>query len=439
MKPQDGDDGLRPRNATAVFLARCGSGAAWCSRKIGPGIVTGAADDDPSGIATYAIAGAAFGYSLLWVAVITAPMMIVVQEMCARVAMVSGRGLAAAMRRVMPLWLLRSLVLLVVAANTLNIAADIAGMSSAAELVTHLPSGAWAVGFGVLLIVVEVFASYRLFASIVKWLCLTLFAYVAAAFVVGVDWFAALRHTFVPELRFDRMWMATFVGFLGTTITPYLFFWQAALEVEEERAMGRTTLAKRRGATEAEIRASRADVTSGMVFSNAVTWFIVLTTAATLHAHHVKIATVQDAASALRPLAGAGAELLFALGVVGAGLLAVPVIAGSSAYALAETLDWKAGGLDEKPSSARSFYTVIAIGISFGVVADLFRIDAVGMLFWSAVVNGFVAIPILIGVTLAGNHRVLMGKWRNRRSANVWMFITIVLMSVAAIGLVVTA
>ncbi len=430
---------MRPLSAPDVFIERCRSGVAWCSRKIGPGIVTGAADDDPSGIATYAIAGASLGYGLLWVALITAPMMIVVQEMCARIAMVSGRGLAAGMRRVMPLWLLRTLVFLVVAANTLNIAADIAGMSSAAELVTHVPAGAWAVALGTLLIVIEVFASYRLFASVVKWLCLTLFAYVVAAFVVGVDWFAALRHTFIPELHLDRTWMATFVGFLGTTITPYLFFWQAALEVEEERAHGRVTVAKRRGATEAEIRASRADVASGMIFSNAVCWFIVLTTATTLHAHHVRITSVRDAAEALRPLAGNGAELLFALGVLGAGLLAVPVLAGSSAYALAETWGWKSAGLDAKPSSARPFYTVIALGIAFGVLVELLRIDTVGMLFWSAVVNGFVAVPLLIGVVIVGNHGRMMGKWRNGLASNVWMAITIVLMAGAAIGVLITA
>ncbi|HEX3551313.1 MAG TPA: divalent metal cation transporter [Candidatus Elarobacter sp.] len=429
---------MRPQSAPGVFLARCKSGATWCSSKIGPGIVTGAADDDPSGIATYAIAGASLGYGLLWVALITAPMMIVVQEMCARIALVSGEGLAAGMRRVMPVWLLRALVFLVVAANTLNIAADMAGMSSAAELVTRIPSEAWAVGLGALLIVVEVFASYRLFAAVVKWLCLTLLAYVVAAFVVGVDWPAAVRHTFLPEVRLNRTWMATFVGFLGTTITPYLFFWQAALEVEEERAMGRVTVAKRRGATEAEIRASRADVTSGMIFSNAVSWFIVLTTATTLYRHHVTITSVRDAAEALRPLAGNGAELLFALGVLGAGLLAVPVLAGSSAYALAETLGWKSAGLDAKPASAPAFYTVIALGIACGVVADLLHVDAVGMLFWSAVVNGFVAVPLMIGIVVAGNHREMMGKWRNGRASNAWMVVTITLMACAAVGVVVT-
>jgi NRAMP (natural resistance-associated macrophage protein)-like metal ion transporter len=410
--------------------------ATWCSRKMGPGIITGSADDDPSGIATYAIAGATLGYGLLWVAVISAPMMIVVQEMCARVALVSSRGLASAMRAVMPLWLLRSLVIFVVAANTLNIAADIAGMSAATELVTHLPSDAWALVYGVLLIVIEVIASYRIFSAVVKWLCLSLLAYIAGAFVTNVDWLTALRHTLVPEIHFDRTWMATLVGFLGTTITPYLFFWQAALEVEEERAQGRATLLRRRGTSESDIRSSRADVASGMIFSNLVSWFIVLTTAATLHVHHVRIVTVRDAALALRPLAGAGAELLFALGIVGAGLLAVPVIAGSSAYALAETFDWRNANLNAKPSSAIPFYTVIALGIALGVVADVLHVDAVGMLFWSAIVNGFIAVPLLIGITLTGNHAAIMGRWRNGPLSNAWMVFTIVVMAAAAIGLV---
>jgi NRAMP (natural resistance-associated macrophage protein)-like metal ion transporter len=412
----------------------------WFLGKIGPGVITGAADDDPSGIATYAIAGASFGYALLWVALITAPMMIVVQEMCARIALVSGRGLASGMRAVMPRWLLAALVLLTVGANTLNIAADIAGMSSSAELVSHVPSDVWAIALGVLLIAVEVFASYKVFASIVKWLCLSLLAYVAGAFVVNVDWLTALRSTVVPSLQFDKTWFATFVGFLGTTITPYLFFWQAALELEDERAAGQTTALRRRGTDETHVRAARADVVNGMVYSNLVTWFVVVTTAATLHAHHVTIVTVRDAAEALRPLAGPGAELLFALGVIGAGLLAVPVIAGSSAYALAETFDWgDENGLTAKPSSAVPFYAVIAAGIVLGVIADLLRVDAVAMLFWSAVVNGFVAVPLMVGIAVVGNKRTLMGTFRNGRAANVWIVITIVLMTLAAIGLVVTA
>jgi len=406
--------------------------------KIGPGIITGAADDDPSGIATYAISGASFGYGLLWVALITLPMMIAVQEMCARIGMVSGTGLMAAMRRVMPGWLLRVLVALVVAANTLNIAADMAGMSACAELVTRIPASAWAVAFGALLIGVEIFASYRRFADIVKWLCLSLIAYIVSAFVVGVNWFEALRHTFIPEIRLDKLWLATFVGFLGTTITPYLFVWQAALEIEEERARGHTTVRSRRGATDSQMAGVRADVVSGMLYSNVVSWFIVLVSATTLFRDHIAINTVQDAARALRPLAGPWAELLFSLGVVGAGLLAVPVLAGSSAFALAEAFRWK-GDLDAKPRAAVPFYSVIAAGIALGVLADMLQLDAVWALFWSAVVNGFVAIPLLIGILITANRHDVMGRWVNGRRSQIWLGITILFMTVAAVGVVVTA
>jgi NRAMP (natural resistance-associated macrophage protein)-like metal ion transporter len=429
---------MRPVRFGRTFIGVCRDGAAFCANKVGPGIITGAADDDPSGIATYSIAGASLGFGLLWIALITIPMMIAVQEMCARIGMVTGTGLIAAMRRVMPVWLLRALVVLVVAANTLNIAADIAGMSSSAELVTPIPAGVWAVAFGILLIGVEVFSSYRLFAKVVKWLCLTLFAYVVSAFVVGVNWLEALRHTFIPEIRFDKIWMATFVGFLGTTITPYLFVWQAALEVEEERSMGRTTVAQRRGATKAEIASERADVVTGMLYSNVISWFIVVIAATTLFSKHVTINTVADAAKALRPLAGPWAELLFALGVVGAGLLAVPVLAGSSAFTICEAFDWNAD-LDAKPRAAVAFYSVIAVGIALGVLADLMRLDAIWALFWSAVVNGFVAVPLLIGVLLTGNRRELMGEWINGRRSQFWLIVTIVLMAIAAIGVVVTS
>jgi NRAMP (natural resistance-associated macrophage protein)-like metal ion transporter len=419
-------------------LGRCRNGIASSLKDIGPGIITGAADDDPSGIATYAIAGSSLGYGLLWVALITIPMMIAVQEMCARIGMVTGTGLIAAMRRVMPVWLLRTLVVLVVGANTLNIAADVAGMSASAELVTHVPSSVWAVGLGALLTAVEIWASYRVFASIVKWLCLSLLAYVASAFVVGVNWGQAFRHTIIPEIQFSKMWMATFVGFLGTTITPYLFVWQAALEVEEERSMGRVTVEQRRGATTGEMRGARADVVSGMLYSNLITWFIVMISAATLFTQHITINSVEDAARALRPLAGPWAEALFAAGVIGAGLLAVPVLAGSSAFTMAEAFDWT-GSLDAKPDTAKPFYAVVAIGIAFGVFADVIRIDAVKALFWSAIVNGFVAIPLLAGILITANRTDLMGRWVNGRWSQFWLGITIFLMTIAAIGVVLTS
>jgi Mn2+/Fe2+ NRAMP family transporter len=263
-------------------------------------------------------------------------------------------------------------------------------------------------------------------------------AYVISAFVVGVNWGEALRHTLIPAIRFDNVWMATFVGFLGTTITPYLFVWQAAQEIEEERAAGKLTVSSRRGSTQREMAGARADVVTGMLYSNVVSWFIVLISATTLFRAHVTITTVQDAARALRPLAGPWAELLFALGVVGAGLLAVPVLAGSSAFALAEAFDWQ-GSLDAKPRAAMPFYAVIVAGIVLGTAADLLRLDAVWALFWSAVVNGFVAIPLLAGILLTANHRDLMGEWINRRWSQIWLVVTIVLMTFAAAGVVVTS
>jgi NRAMP (natural resistance-associated macrophage protein)-like metal ion transporter len=419
-------------------IARFRGGIAFAASKLGPGIITGAADDDPSGIATYSIAGASLGYGLLWISLITIPMMIAVQEMCARIGLVAGTGLIAAMRRVMPAWVVRVLVMLVVGANTLNIAADVAGMSASAELVSHVPSAAWAVAFGALLVCIEVVFSYKQFARIVKWLCVTLLAYAVSAVVVGIDWGQALWHTLIPQIRFEKAWMALFVAFLGTTITPYLFVWQAALEVQEEEESGRVTVAERRGATTVEIAGSRADVATGMVYSNLVSWFIVLISATTLFRQHITIATVEDAARALRPIAGPWAELLFALGVIGAGLLAVPVLAGSSAFALAEAFDWT-GDLDAKPRSAKPFYAVIVAGIAFGVLADVVRIDAVWALFWSAIVNGFVAIPLLAGVLLTGNAPALMGRWINGFWSRAWMWFTIALMTFAAIGTVVTS
>ena len=313
------------------------------AQKVGPGIITGASDDDPSGIATYSIAGASLGYGLLWVALITIPMMIAVQEMCARIGMVCGCGLIASMRRVMPVWLLRVLVALVVGANTLNIAADVAGMSSSAALVTPVPSGAWAVAFGALLIGVQVFASYRVFADIVKWLCLTLFAYVVSAFVVGVNWVDAIKHTFLPEMQFNKFWMATFVGFLGTTITPYLFVWQAALGSRRGRASAGQTTVEERVKVRREVRTSAkcgADVVTGMLYSNGDR--VVHRIDQRNHAfppsrHDQQCADAASTAPARWPLGRA----VFRGRRGRCGIASrVPVLAGSSAFAMAEAFDW---------------------------------------------------------------------------------------------------
>jgi NRAMP (natural resistance-associated macrophage protein)-like metal ion transporter len=388
----------RQNNAIEKFFA-----------ELGPGLITGAADDDPSGIATYSVTGAAFGYGLLWTALFCFPLMAAVQLMCSRLGMVTGRGLAAVVRRRYSRRVLWGACLLLIVANVINIAADLGGMADATRMVTGVPA-AWLVPLFAALIVAALFwTSYRFLARVFKWLTLVLFAYVITAFLAHPDWWAVLRATFVPDIRWSSEYWSVLVGILGTSISPYLFFWQAAQEVEEERAEGRNTLAKRRGATDAELRRARADVLAGMFFSNFVMYFIILTTAATLHAHGItRISTASQAAEALKPFAGNGAYWLFTLGLIGTGMLGVPVLAGSSAYAIAEAMSW-GGSLDRKPKLAPKFYGVLAVAMALGVVLDRVGLDAVKMLFWSAVANGVLAPPLIVLVVLLTADRTVMG------------------------------
>lgn len=406
----------------------------WVS-SLGPGLITGASDDDPSGISTYSIAGASTGYSMLWTAVLTTPMMAVVQGMCARIGLVGGCGLTTALRKRFPAVIVRALVVLVVLANTLNIGADIAGMGASAHLVYHpIPENAWSIGFAAIIVAVEVFVAYGPFVLIAKILCTALFAYGVTAFTVRVDWGVALRSAVIPQVHLTGVWISTFLGVLGTTITPYLFFWQASLEVEERTKRYPNEVARREPPAPREISDAHADVNTGMVYSNVVMFFIIVTTAATLGAQHIHIVTAQDAAAALRPLAGPFAELIFALGMVGAGLLAVPVLAGASAYAVAETF-LQPEGLSLKPRKARVFYGIIVAGVSVGLAIEVIGVDPIRALFWSAVINGLVAVPLLIAITVLANDRRVMGRWTNSRTANVWAILTILLMSAAAVGL----
>jgi len=376
---------------------------------LGPGLITGAADDDPSGIATYSVTGAQFGYSPLWTALFSFPLMVAVQLMCARLGMVTGRGLAAVVRRRYPRWVLWSACLLLVLANTINIGADLGGMAEATQMMTGVNSLVWTPVYAAIIVALLFFSSYRLIARVFKWLTLVLFAYVVTAFVVHPDWLKVAHATFVPDIQWSSAYLSVLVGILGTTISPYLFFWQAAEEVEEERAMGRTTVAQRKGATDDELRHSRNDVVTGMFFSNFVMFFIILTTATTLHAHGVThISTARDAAEALRPLAGRGAYLLFTLGLIGTGMLGVPVLAGSSAYAISEAMNWKAS-LELKPRLARRFYAVMAVAMLLGLVLDYAGIDAVKMLFWSAVANGVLAPPLIVLIVLLTSDPRVMG------------------------------
>lgn len=407
-------------------------------RALGPGLITGAADDDPSGISTYSVAGAAYGYATLWIALLTFPLMAGVQLMCARLGLVTGRGLAAAVRIYYPRWVLWGACSILVVANIINIGADLGGMAEATQLITGIPPWLWIPCYAIGIIALLFWTSYKLIARIFKWMTLVLFAYVLASFYAHVDWRHALAVTLVPHLEWSRGFLAVLVAILGTTISPYLFFWQAAEEVEEERASGRT-LAQRKGATVEDLKSARTDTVAGMFFSNFIMYFIILTTAATLHAHgQTDIATARQAAEALRPLAGNGAYLLFTLGLIGTGMLGVPVLVGSCAYAVAEGATWR-GSMADRPKRARAFYAVMATSMALGLAMNYLGFNAVKMLFWSAVINGLLAPPlILLVILLTGNHKV-MGKHVNPPLLRYLGWATFVVMVAAAVGMLLTS
>jgi len=405
---------------------------------LGPGLITGAADDDPSGISTYSVTGAAFGYASLWTALFSFPLMTAVQMMCARLGMQTGQGLAGVIRSRYSKWVLWGACALLVIANTVNIGADLGGMGKVTEMVTGINSLYWTPVYAVVIASFLIWSTYDSVARIFKWLTLVLFAYVGAAFLAKPDWTAVLRSTFIPHFEMSSTYWATLVGIFGTTISPYLFFWQASEEVEEERKEGLVSLKQRQGTTDAALRQSRNDVVTGMFFSNLIMYFIILTTAATLHAHgKTTIATAQDAAEALRPLAGNGAYWLFSVGLIGAGMLGVPVLAGSSAYAVAEAARWR-GSLADRPRRSRNFYVVIAAGLALGLALDYAGFNAVSMLFWSAVLNGVLAPPLIVIVLLLTNSREIMVMRSNPRWLSVLGWITVVVMTAATVAMFAT-
>jgi NRAMP (natural resistance-associated macrophage protein)-like metal ion transporter len=408
-------------------------------RNLGPGLITGAADDDPSGISTYSVAGAAYGYSMLWTALISFPLMAAVQLMCARLGMVTGRGLAAVIRRRYPPWVLWIACTLLIVANIFNIGADLGGMADATQLVLGIPAFIGTPLYAAAIIVLLFQLSYKLMAQIFKWMTLALFAYVIAAFLARPDWPRTLAATLIPHIEWTRDYVMVLVGILGTTISPYLFFWQAAQEVEEDRERGKTTVTQRQGATDAELRTAKTDVITGMFFSNLVMYFIILTTAATLNAHgKTDITTARQAAEALRPLAGNGAYWLFSAGLIGTGMLGVPVLAGSCAYAIGEAARWRSASLTKKPRAARRFYTVIAISVVVGLALNYAHLNAVRMLFWSAVLNGVLAPPLVVLVVLLASDEKVMGKRVNSRGAQVLGWACAAFMTAAALFLLVT-
>jgi len=405
---------------------------------LGPGIITGAADDDPSGISTYSVTGAAFGYLPLWTALFSFPLMSAVQLMCARLGMVTGRGLAGVVRRNYPRSILWGACALLIVANVFNIGADLGGMAEATEMMTGITSYFWTPVYTLLIISLLFFSSYKQIARIFKWLTLVLFAYIVTAFLAKPDWSAVWKATLIPHVEWSSAFLATFVGILGTTISPYLFFWQASQEVEDERAQGRVTVEQRKGATDQELRGARKDVLIGMFFSNLVMYFIILTTAATLHTHgKTHIESAREAAEALLPLAGKGAYLLFTLGLIGTGMLAVPVLAGSAAYAVAEAKKWR-GTLEDRPGISRKFYAVVAISMVLGLALDFVGFNAVKMLFYSAVLNGVLAPPLIILVVLLTSKPEVMGTRVSSRPLRYLGWITAAIMTVAAIGMFAT-
>jgi NRAMP (natural resistance-associated macrophage protein)-like metal ion transporter len=406
---------------------------------LGPGLITGASDDDPSGIGTYTSAGAGFGFATLWTAVVTLPLMAAVQFICAKIGMVCGCGLAGVLRRHYPPWVLYVAVVLLVVANTINAGTDIGAIAAAVNLVVPaLPIKLMIVPVALLIVALQAWGSYKLIAKVFKWLTLTLFAYIAAAFLARPDWGAVLRNTFVPHIGLDGKYLLTIVAILGTTISPYLFFWQASEEVEEEVQMGRTTLREREGATDKELKHAALDTNVGMVFCNVVFYFVILASASTLHAHgQTDVQSATDAARALEPFAGPAARYLFAVGLIGAGFLAVPVLTGSAAYAVAETFGWKYG-LDTKPRQAKQFYAVIAGATFVGMLINFLGINPINALFWTAVINGLLAPPLLILIMLVSNNREVMGERTNGRVVNALGWAAAAVMVAAAVGMLLT-
>jgi NRAMP (natural resistance-associated macrophage protein)-like metal ion transporter len=403
---------------------------------LGPGLITGAADDDPSGIATYSQAGAAFGFGLLWTALVTFPLMAAVELMCARIGFVANCGLASVLRKHYSPWLLWLAALLLFVGNAVNIAADLGAMAAATGLITGFGARWIVVPLAAVMLLFLMYGSYGRITGVFKWLTLALFAYVGAAFFARPHFADVVRGTLLPDVSLAKDYLLMFVAILGTTISPYLFFWQAAQTVEADNILVLPRGRRSRRAADRELRDIRTDVVSGMALSNIIMYFIILTAGATLHAAgKTDIQTAEQAAMALRPIAGPAAALLFAFGLIGTGLLAVPVLAGSAAYAVTEAAGWP-HGMDKTPRTAFGFYAVLGIGMVAGVAISFVHIDPIRLLVWSAVVNGLLAPPLIVIVLVVCNNAAIMGRFRNGLVLNALGGATAVLMTGAAGALV---
>ncbi len=405
-------------------------------KKLGPGLITGAADDDPSGIATYSQAGAQFGLNMLWVAFFTYPLMVGIQVISARIGIVTGHGVATNIRKHFPKSILYFLITALLVANTINIAADISAMGNSLTMMVGGPTHIYTMFFGVLIIVLEVFIPYHRYVRILKWLSLSLLAYVAMAFVIHIPWGQVLKSTFLPNISLSEDYITTIVALFGTTISPYMFFWQASEEVEEQRNNPLAHALKNSPHLAAEaLKRIDVDTYVGMGFSNIVSYFIILATALTLHANGITdIQTSEQAASALRPLAGDFAFFLFGLGIIGTGFLAIPVLAGSAAYAMAETFSWRSG-LEQKPTRAKKFYAVIVVSTLIGVALGFTSFNPIQALYWSAVINGVISVPIMIVMLLMASKTEVMGQFKISTTLKILGWIATLVMAIAVMAM----
>jgi NRAMP (natural resistance-associated macrophage protein)-like metal ion transporter len=405
---------------------------------LGPGVVAGASDDDPSGVATYAVAGAALGYGTLWTALFTTPMIAAVQFISAKIGLATGRGLVRAWRGRYPAWAVSSAVLGLAAANTINAGADIGAVAAAINILVPIPIAAMIVPIAAALVAVVVLGTYRVFAGILKWMSLALLTYIGAAVIARPDWREVLAATVIPHVSFDTDFLTTLVAVLGTTFSPYEWFWQAGQEVEQRLSLGQPRLWLSRGVSRAELGYAALDVNTGMVFSNIVMYFIIVATAATLHrAGQTQITSAAQAAAALRPLAGPLATALFAVGLASAGLIAIPVLTISAAYAVTDLFGWPSG-LDERPRRAKAFYTVIVLSTAIGMLINFTRLNPIDALFVTSVINGFLTPPILVLLMLASNNRAIMGDRVNGPVLNVIGWASTAVMTAAVIGLIIS-
>jgi Mn2+/Fe2+ NRAMP family transporter len=407
-------------------------------RALGLGLITGAADDDPSAIGTYASVGAKFGTSLLWTAPLTLPMMFAVVYLSSKLGQLSGRGLFGAIRDYYPRWVLYFTLVGVLIGNTIEAAADLGGIAAAVQLLVPIPRALIVIGAAALIFGLQVWGSYKLIRNVFRWLALTLLAYVGAAFLAQPDWRAVVVDTLVPRLHFNREYLSLLVAVIGTTLSAYIYTWQSNAEVEEQRAQGAHGSAKSRSRTDAELGATRRDILFGMTFSNAVMYFIMLATGSTLYKAGVRdVDTAAQAAQALRPLAGGGAEILFTLGVIGVGFLAVPVMTTGAAYDLSQTLGWK-HGLNVKAREARGFYVTIAGFTALAVALNFFGINPMKALVWSGIIQGFSTPPLMLLIMLITNNRAIVGERVNSRGLNILGWSTLAAMTMATLCLVAT-